>query len=70
MKNTPLEVFICTQIDNCKLNCIQKVEQLKRPDYVKEQQKKMVSKIHVITHNNNNGNNGKKNKIKYKNKNS
>jgi hypothetical protein len=58
MRNTPLEFFICNQINSCKFNCIQKLEQFNRPDYVREQQLKMLTKIEDISHNN--GNNGKK----------
>jgi hypothetical protein len=57
MKNAPLEVFICPQIDKCKFQCIQKTEQRQRPDYVREQQSKMLVKIGLISQNN--GNNGR-----------
>ncbi len=56
MKNTPIELFICPQVKNCKFHCIQKVEQRRREEYVREHQLKMLIKIeHIINHNGNNG---------------
>lgn len=57
MKNAPLEVFICPQVESCKFQCVQKTEQQNRPDYVREQQLKMLVKIELISQNN--GNNGR-----------
>ena len=45
MKDSPLELFICRQIRDCKLECVQKTEQALRGDYVHEQQLKMINKI-------------------------
>lgn len=58
MKDVPLDSFICTQVMDCKFNCLQKIEQLENPEYVMEQQKKMLVKIENISFSN--GNNGKK----------
>ena len=57
MKNTPVELFICPQVRTCRFHCIQKVEQRKREEYVREQQLKMLIKIeHIVNSNGNNGN--------------
>jgi hypothetical protein len=58
MKDTPVELFICTQVDQCKFDCLQKIDQLQRSKYVKEQQNKMMEKIDNIriTNGNNNRN--------------
>ena len=58
MKNTPIELFICPQVKTCKIHCIQKVEQRRREEYVREQQLKMLIKIEHLTQKN--GNNGRK----------
>ena len=58
MRNTPLEFFICPQVGTCNLYCLQKLEQRKREEYVREQQLKMLIKIEHISHLN--GNNGRK----------
>ena len=56
MKNIPLEFFICTQVETCKYQCIQKIEQRQRQEYVHEQQLKLLTKIENISQYN--GNNG------------
>ncbi len=58
MRNTPIELFICPQVKTCRFQCLQKVEQRRREEYVREQQLKMLIKIENITHIN--GNNGRK----------
>lgn len=57
MKDTPLEFFICPQIKTCKYQCLQKLEQRRREEYVREQQLKLLIKVEHITRNN--GNNKK-----------
>jgi hypothetical protein len=54
MKDTPLEFFICPQVKICKFQCLQKLEQRRREEYVREQQLKLLIKVEHITHNNGN----------------
>jgi hypothetical protein len=56
MRNTPLEFFICPQVKTCGFVCIQKTEQRRREEYVREQQLKMLIRIEHLS----NGNNGRK----------
>jgi hypothetical protein len=57
MKDTPIEFFICPQAKGCRLYCLQRVEQRKREEYVREQQLKLLIKIEKISHANGNGRN-------------
>ena len=41
MKDSPLEMFICTQTVGCKLDCSQKAEQEGNQDYVFRQRMKL-----------------------------
>ncbi len=58
MRNTPLEFFICPQVKTCRFSCLQKVEQRRREEYVRDQQLKMLIQIERISQTN--GNNGRK----------
>lgn len=57
MIDTPLEFFICPQVKTCKYQCLQKLEQRRREEYVREQQLKLLIKVDHITHNNGNNRN-------------
>ena len=52
MQDAPLSLFICTQVDKCKLPCIQKRDQKENSEYVEEQQVKINIRLQKVLYGN------------------